>query len=197
MTCGCDLWRLQLISRHPQSTALPATDVQYNRLPQPAELRAVQYNRLHQPAELRAPNGTKLRHRRNVHIAEEGDSRKRLKNLRINQRPLDAVNHPKMLKLCTEGPCWASKTLAMGDSRSEQRLWHVQCAASLLRSWKTSSDQYIFESDPCTHGQLYVALSRVGGWERVRAMHQSVGIKKMVLKHLLACVIDKASARRL
>ena len=154
MTCGYGLQRhLQLISRHPQSTALPASDVQYNPLHQPAELRAVQYKRLPQPAELRAPKGSKLRHRHHVHIAKESDSRKRLKNLRINQRLLDAVNHPKMHKLCTEGPCWASETLAMGDSRSEQRLWHVQCAASSLRSWKTSSDPYMLETDPCTHGQ--------------------------------------------
>ena len=48
----------------------------------------------------------------------------------------------------------------------------------------------VFESDPFTHGQLYVALSRVGGWERVRAMHQGVDVKNMVLKHLLAGVVE-------
>jgi hypothetical protein len=67
----------------------------------------------------------------------------------------------------------------MGDSRSEQRLWHVQCAASLLRSWKTSFNHYIVESDPCTHGQLYVALALAGGRERVRAMHQCVNINNV------------------
>jgi hypothetical protein len=61
------------------------------------------------------------------------------------------VNHRKMHKLCTEGPCWASETLAMGDSRSEQSQWYALCAASLLRSWKTSSDHYIVETDPCVH----------------------------------------------
>jgi hypothetical protein len=43
----------------------------------------------------------------------------------------------------------------------------------------------VFESDPFTHGQLYVALSRVGGWERVVACHQGDDIKNIVLKHLL------------
>ena len=170
MTCGCGLWHLQLFSRHPQTPALLASDVNYHRLPQPAELRAVQYKRLPQPAELRAPNGSKLRHRHNVHIAEEGDSRKKPKNPRINQRPQVAVNHRKMHKLCTEGPCWASETLAMGDSRSERSLLHAQCAASLLRSWKISSDHYIVESDLCTQVPLQVILARAGGRERERAM---------------------------
>jgi ATP-dependent exoDNAse (exonuclease V) alpha subunit len=43
----------------------------------------------------------------------------------------------------------------------------------------------IFESDPFTHGQLYTALSRVGGWECVFAMHQGDDIKNCVLRHLL------------
>jgi ATP-dependent DNA helicase PIF1 len=46
----------------------------------------------------------------------------------------------------------------------------------------------IFESDPFTHGQLYTALSRVGGWERVYAMHQGDDIKNCVLRHLLQAV---------
>ena len=105
---------------------------------QQLQQRNDQFKLLPQPAELRASNDNKSRHRHNVRIAEEGDLRKRLKNLRIIQRTLDAVNPTKMLKLCTGGPCWASKTLAMGDSKSEQRLWHAPCAASLLHSLKTS-----------------------------------------------------------
>ncbi len=43
----------------------------------------------------------------------------------------------------------------------------------------------IFESDPFTHGQLYVALSRVAGWDRVFTMYQGSNIKNHVLRHLL------------
>lgn len=43
----------------------------------------------------------------------------------------------------------------------------------------------VFESDPFTHGQLYVALSRVGSWERVFAYHQGDDIRNVVLKHLI------------
>jgi len=43
----------------------------------------------------------------------------------------------------------------------------------------------VFESDPFTHGQLYVALSRVGGWENVIAYYQGDDIRNIVLKHLL------------
>jgi len=44
----------------------------------------------------------------------------------------------------------------------------------------------VFESDPFTHGQLYTALSRVGGWDRVVAVHQGNDIHNVVLKHLLS-----------
>ena len=43
----------------------------------------------------------------------------------------------------------------------------------------------IFESDPFTHGQLYVALSRVAGWECISTHHTSNNIKNCVLRHLL------------
>lgn len=43
----------------------------------------------------------------------------------------------------------------------------------------------IFESDPFTHGQLYVALSRVAGWDCITACHSSNNIKNCVLRHLL------------
>jgi ATP-dependent DNA helicase PIF1 len=43
----------------------------------------------------------------------------------------------------------------------------------------------VFETDPFTHGQLYVALSRVGGWQHVIAFFQGDNIKNVVLKHLL------------
>ncbi len=43
----------------------------------------------------------------------------------------------------------------------------------------------VFESDPFTHGQLYVALSRVGGWDRVFVYYQGYDIRNIVLKHLL------------
>ncbi len=44
----------------------------------------------------------------------------------------------------------------------------------------------VFESDPFTHGQLYTALSRVGGWDSVVAIHQGDDIHNVVLKHLLS-----------
>ena len=43
----------------------------------------------------------------------------------------------------------------------------------------------IFESDPFTHGQLYVALSRVAGWDCITACHSNSNIKNIVLRHLL------------
>jgi hypothetical protein len=46
----------------------------------------------------------------------------------------------------------------------------------------------IFESDPFTHGQLYVALSRVSGWDRVYTMYQGDNIKNHVLRHLLLAI---------
>ena len=46
----------------------------------------------------------------------------------------------------------------------------------------------IFESDPFTHGQLYVALSRVAGWHKVYTMFQGDNIKNHVLRHLLQAV---------
>ena len=45
----------------------------------------------------------------------------------------------------------------------------------------------IFESDPFTHGQLYVALSRVSSWQSLYIMmHQGqTSIHNVVLKYLL------------
>jgi hypothetical protein len=44
----------------------------------------------------------------------------------------------------------------------------------------------VFESDPFTHGQLYVALSRVGGWDQVHTYFQGEDILNVVLRHLLS-----------
>jgi ATP-dependent DNA helicase PIF1 len=48
----------------------------------------------------------------------------------------------------------------------------------------------IFESDPFTHGQLYVALSRVASWHClwVKLHTQDNGISNIVLQHLLGDV---------
>jgi ATP-dependent DNA helicase PIF1 len=44
----------------------------------------------------------------------------------------------------------------------------------------------VFESDPFTHGQLYVALSRVAGWSSIVAhYHGRDNVKNCVLRHLL------------
>ncbi len=43
----------------------------------------------------------------------------------------------------------------------------------------------IFESDPFTHGQLYVALSRVSGWDSVYVMCQDSDIRNCVMQFLL------------
>ena len=45
----------------------------------------------------------------------------------------------------------------------------------------------IFESDPFAHGQLYVALSRVAGWDRVRVLMRNgiTTIKNLVYRHLI------------
>ena len=43
----------------------------------------------------------------------------------------------------------------------------------------------IFESDPFTHGQLYVALSRVSGWDSVYVMCQDGDIRNCVMQFLL------------
>jgi hypothetical protein len=45
----------------------------------------------------------------------------------------------------------------------------------------------IFESDPFAHGQLYVALSRVAGWDRVRVLLRNgiTTIKNLVYRHLI------------
>jgi hypothetical protein len=44
----------------------------------------------------------------------------------------------------------------------------------------------VFESDPFTHGQLYVALSRVGGWDMVCTYYQGEDVANVVMQHLLA-----------
>jgi hypothetical protein len=43
----------------------------------------------------------------------------------------------------------------------------------------------VFETDPFTHGQLYVALSRVGGWDQVCTYYQGDDVLNVVLRHLL------------
>ena len=43
----------------------------------------------------------------------------------------------------------------------------------------------VFETDPFTHGQLYVALSRVGGWDQVCTFYQGDDVLNVVLRHLL------------
>jgi hypothetical protein len=43
----------------------------------------------------------------------------------------------------------------------------------------------IFESDPFTHGQLYVALSRVAGWHEVFVLYQGADIRNVVQQQLL------------
>jgi ATP-dependent DNA helicase PIF1 len=53
----------------------------------------------------------------------------------------------------------------------------------------------IFESDPFTHGQLYVALSRVCSWQSLYIMmHQGqASIHNVVLKHLLPSVTNNVN----
>ena len=45
----------------------------------------------------------------------------------------------------------------------------------------------VFESDPFAHGQVYVALSRAGGWHRIFVLlrNQEESIRNLVFKHLI------------
>ena len=56
----------------------------------------------------------------------------------------------------------------------------------LYSSFREVCMGFVFESDPFTHGQLYVALSRVAGWSSIVAhYHGRDNVKNCVLRHLL------------
>jgi ATP-dependent DNA helicase PIF1 len=90
-----------------------------------------------------------------------------------------------LLKCCFTASPEASG-LPFALRRTQFPMIPTYCLSAHKAQWQSQMQLgIVFETDPFTHGQLYVPLSRDGGWQHVIAFHQDDNIKNVVHKHLL------------